>query len=576
MRRLFTAAALVLFGTLGPSPAYSGGLQFSSRAVNFGKVIYKGGLADPPSSSRNLTISNPPGQPLVSGFNFTLSGASSIDFKTDTVCPADLPAGTNCTLQMTFTPSRLASRRASIAFSDSHGARLGSANLSGVGIRPGKLIVPSSLSLGSVQLGQSVNGFIGISNPNPDGVTVDVDSISTSDTAFTESDNCVPSIPGESQCGIQVTFTPTKACSPNGMVSANLVVTSDAAPPQKVKLTATVTGIVQPQVFVANATTADTLVSPLMGYALPGAINTPSIFIGSIDATFNPADVALNSSGQVLVANNSSPFFGQDNVGSIQVFSPCTDGTAQPDASIVGGNTGLEIPTGVAVDSHGKIYVTNSSNADFSSGRVTVYAAGSHDNASPLATIEGPDTGLSDPRDIAIDSKGNIYVVNDGNTSVTIYAPGSDGDSAPIATIAGPSTGLDIPDAIGIDRKGVIYIANEAGGPAFFGSIALFPPLGKNRGPLDIPPTAVISGTNGSPDNTGLNLPLGVALDSNSNIYVTNFFGGDSEAGSVTVYSPVGNVSGVLNAAPINTITGFDSMIANPTGIAIGKIPAHH
>jgi len=105
-------------------------------------------------------------------------------------------------------------------------------------------------------------------------------------------------------------------------------------------------------------------------------------------------------------------------------------------------------------------------------GSVSVYAPGSSGNAVPTATIGGPNTGLKFPYEIAVDSNGNIYVMNathlgfaffcvgKGSKSadtrhgvqkdvdrtsgpVLIFAAGSNGDVPPIGTIGGPFTGLD-------------------------------------------------------------------------------------------------------------------------------------
>jgi DNA-binding beta-propeller fold protein YncE len=74
---------------------------------------------------------------------------------------------------------------------------------------------------------------------------------------------------------------------------------------------------------------------------------------------------------------------------------------------------------GIAFDSKGPMYVTN-----FDVGPL---AAGSVDVA-PSATITGSRTELNEPFfGIAVDSSGKIYVTNDaspnGPTTITIYAP---------------------------------------------------------------------------------------------------------------------------------------------------------
>jgi hypothetical protein len=85
--------------------------------------------------------------------------------------------------------------------------------------------------------------------------------------------------------------------------------------------------------------------------------------------------------------------------------------------------------------------------------RVTVYLAGAKGNIAPIARIAGKETGIGQPRGIALDSFGRAYVTNEcvrrfeGDPhkslrdqlgcwqSVTVYPAGANGDATPIATI---------------------------------------------------------------------------------------------------------------------------------------------
>jgi PAP2 superfamily protein len=83
-----------------------------------------------------------------------------------------------------------------------------------------------------------------------------------------------------------------------------------------------------------------------------------------------------------------------------------------------------------------------------SSGSTAVYAAGATGNATPLATIQGSNTGLITPADIALDAEGRLYVANPGggcascsaSNAVTVYTPGATGNVAPTGSIAGSNT----------------------------------------------------------------------------------------------------------------------------------------
>jgi sugar lactone lactonase YvrE len=149
----------------------------------------------------------------------------------------------------------------------------------------------------------------------------------------------------------------------------------------------------------------------------------------------HPSDIwgrANSTAGNIYVSNF--------NANSITVYVAGASGNATPRATIAGSNTGLDSPTGIAVEGAGNIYVANGGN----SNSITVYAAGASGNATPTATIAGVNTGLNTPSGIALDAAGNIYVANQRG-SITVYAAGASGNATPMAAITGPNTGLNNP-----------------------------------------------------------------------------------------------------------------------------------
>ena len=79
-----------------------------------------------------------------------------------------------------------------------------------------------------------------------------------------------------------------------------------------------------------------------------------------------------------------------------------------------------------------------------------MYAPGTSGNAFPRATLGGSSTMLSFPTGIDVDTQGRVYVANQYDNDIHVYAPGAAGDSAPIATIAGSATGLSGPGAVAV------------------------------------------------------------------------------------------------------------------------------
>ena len=232
---------------------------------------------------------------------------------------------------------------------------------------------------------------------------------------------------------------------------------------------------------------------------------------------------------------------------SVTVYAEGATGDATPIQTIRGSDTGLSNPIDVAVDASRDIYVANEGNSS-----VTVYSAGATGNVAPIQTIGGSMTGLYYPPGIALNPlNGNIYVANLGTSrrvhgTVTIYPPGSSGNIPPIGIIKGERTGLDNPGELLLGGSGKTYVPNTTAD-----SVTVYR-AGATRG---VPPIQTISGS-----YTGLDGPGQIALDSTAKIYVVNLYGN-----SVTVYTPRANG----NVAPIRTIEGHKTQLSDPSGIAL-------
>jgi len=84
--------------------------------------------------------------------------------------------------------------------------------------------------------------------------------------------------------------------------------------------------------------------------------------------------------------------------GSVTVYAAGATGNATPTATISGSSTGLNHPNGIAIDSDGNIYVANNGGPS-----VTVYAKGATGNATPTATISGTtNTELGDIHGVTV------------------------------------------------------------------------------------------------------------------------------------------------------------------------------
>ncbi len=250
---------------------------------------------------------------------------------------------------------------------------------------------------------------------------------------------------------------------------------------------------------------------------------------------------------------------GQD----LTVYGAQANGNVKPIRTISGSKTGLVSSAGIAVDAGKNMYVTNFMNPG--EYFVTVYAAGARGNAAPIRTIRGSNTGLHGPRGIALDSTGMTYVVNAlvGDWAVNVYAAGANGNIAPIWTISGGNTGLVWSSAVALDTNAEVYVTSNYGcdrGHCGGTDQVTVYAAGANG---NVAPIRTISGS-----ATKLTRPSGIALDANNNIYVvsgtTTKKGGTLD--SVNVYAAGANG----NVAPIRTISGPNTRLTNPDGVAVG------
>ena len=303
-----------------------------------------------------------------------------------------------------------------------------------------------------------------------------------------------------------------------------------------------------------------------------GNVVPSAVIMGHRTRLEAPQAVAVDSSGKIYAIDGGFSY-DTESPPRVMVYAAGSKGNVAPIVTISGNRTGLDSPDGIAVDPNGKIYVLNDASPGIHAyapgapdgpyeDTVTIYPAGAKGNIAPVATIIGTDTGLGDPQAIAIDSGGKIYVTNafghEGKTldstgaflhwkSVTVYPADANGDIAPIATIRGAQTGLT--DAKGLvvspDGKICVVTSEEPG------VIAIF--LANSNG--NVKPIATITDAGA---DTKLDDPTGVALDSTGQIYVANKIG-------VNVYPSGTN----RDVPPLFTIAGERTRLSRLSGIAV-------
>src|SRR5262249_4097007 len=143
-----------------------------------------------------------------------------------------------------------------------------------------------------------------------------------------------------------------------------------------------------------------------------------------------------------------SPYPNNLNYSAIWIYAADAFGNTPPLHKIAGSKTLLNGPSQLALDSNGTLYVVNEDS-------VTEDASGQFGNVAPVRRIAGSLTKLTYNNGraygIAVDSSGRVYVTTaTGNLNgfVRIFAPNANGNVAPVRSISGSLTSLWQPQVI--------------------------------------------------------------------------------------------------------------------------------
>jgi hypothetical protein len=260
--------------------------------------------------------------------------------------------------------------------------------------------------------------------------------------------------------------------------------------------------------------------APIAAALVTGCVGAP------LTSALSAQQVQHRASSQCPCLYVADPIYkGYTNRPRITVYPQQASGNVAPIQEIIGSNTGLSYPIGVAVDQSDDVYAVNYTGGGTAHlGSITVYAAGATGNVSPTATIAGSKTALYGPQGIAIDPvNGEIYVSNEPTGSdpatvsseegsISIYARGSKGNVSPVGIIHASATQLGNPYGLTLDGAGNIYVASDVSGSEN-DSVAVY--AAGSTG--NVAPTRIIQG-----NLTELDLPSQVALDASLNMYVVN------------------------------------------------------
>lgn len=218
-------------------------------------------------------------------------------------------------------------------------------------------------------------------------------------------------------------------------------------------------------------------------------------------------------------------------------------------------STNVNTPSSGGVPGEGPNFVTNTIYiADTTANAVDIYTPAPGPSATPEYQIAGNNTGLIGPEFMAFNSSKQLYVTNYNSatrqSALQIYQTFATGNVLPLPGFA--LAAGDVPRGIAFMPNGDFAIAVSAVPQALFNAIYIYDSTNL--------PVTTIGGS-----NTGLNAPVGLAVDANSLIYAAN-----SGSGSVTVYalpSPTPTPSGSPSPTPSPTPTPVPSVSPTPTPV---------
>jgi trimeric autotransporter adhesin len=229
---------------------------------------------------------------------------------------------------------------------------------------------------------------------------------------------------------------------------------------------------------------------------------------------------------------------------------------------------------GIATDPVGNCFIASSTynvvvRLDATTGILTLVAG---NGTAGFSGDNGPATSaqLNDPRNVTVDSSGNLYIADAGNARIrkvsngvitTIAGNGTygfSGDNGPAtsAQLSGRFEGL----GIAVDSKGNLYIADFDNSRVRKVSSGVITTVAGNG-------TQGFSGDNGPATNAQLMYPTAVAVDATGNLYIADVNG-----------QRIRRVSnGVITSVAGNGTAGFSgdsgpatsAQLSNPDGVAV-------
>jgi len=278
-------------------------LTVAPTSLNFGAVVIGS------TTALSVELSNTGSSPATLT-SITATGDYSIGTGTCPTPTATLAPGTNCALEISFTPMQSGTLAGTLTIASSSVSAPLTVPLTGVGIQSHLQITPASLSFGSIAVGTPASLSLTLANTGTAPITGLALAI-TGDYAITQPCPYVTLAPGSS-CSVTVTFSPTAPGTRSGTLT---ITSSDASSPAAVSLTGsgflsgtftlTASGSNIASATVASGSPAaySLIVMPLNGFTGTVVLNcTPIVPATYASCSLVPSSVTLSTTAQTAIA----------------------------------------------------------------------------------------------------------------------------------------------------------------------------------------------------------------------------------------------------------------------------------
>ena len=348
--------------------------------------------------------------------------------------------------------------------------------------------------------------------------------------------------------------------------------------------------------------------------------------VGRIDINTNtPGAITSNSAGDVFFCSSGGFNIKKMTLNGVQsVFAgPVTSLSGYQDHSLAG-TARFSSPAGIAKDSIGNLYVTDSANNNVRkitpAGSVTTFAGQYATAAGAFIDATGTAARFNTPKGIVVDSNDNLFVADTGNnrirkitplgvvttffgdgtateTSTTINAPlglaidalnnlyvttagnnirkfsSAAVETAMTFTVAGGAAAtFSTPGGIVVDRTGILYVLDTISGARYIRKITTANVVSTIAGGTGVPTAGTATVVTGSVTATNADAIVGtdarfsttasgLHLDGNGNLYVGDT--GNGRLRIVTINSPPTGIVSITG-----TLTQGQTLTANTSNLA--------